>query len=474
MPNRKPIQRENEPSFKSLYFYKDTWDGRELGVDVRPYDKYTVNFSTISQSWLKEFAKRVVWYSYNTLSWATCIKRIRDLRRFSLFLSERLPGCSAQDINREIVVIDFLGYLLKKEIKTRRDILSSLKNCFDLASRFSWNDLPQIVIYEDDFPPKEKYLPRYIPQKIIDQFNQHLDSLPEPVMRMVLVLQECGMRVSELCELKFDCLRQDAQGGWFLQYHQFKMKKDHSIPISKELAVAIQEQQKFIRSNLGLKFEYLFSARNHGFHQQDEFKPAPKTMCPSSFNKYLNSFAKEKNICDSSGNVWLFQPHQFRHTVGTNMINNGVPQHIVQRYLGHESPEMTMVYAHIHDETLRKEIDKYYESRVVNFQGEAIELEETVLASNGSLDWFKKNVQARALEHGYCARPKVLGDCDIPGFDGCYNCPHWRTNKNFLPVLQDTLERINQVLNKAQSCGWELEINKNKPIKLNLEKVIQA
>ena len=89
-------------------------------------------------------------------------------------------------------------------------------------------------------------------------------------------------------------------------------------------------------------------------------------MLPSTFNKYLNSFAKEKNICDSSGNVWRFQPHQFRHTVGTNMINNGVPQHIVQRYLGHESPEMTMVYAHIHDQTLRKEIEKYYENRVVN------------------------------------------------------------------------------------------------------------
>jgi integrase len=33
------------------------------------------------------------------------------------------------------------------------------------------------------------------------------------------------------------------------------------------------------------------------------------------------------------------------------MINNGVPQHIVQRYLGHESPQMTAVYAHIHDST---------------------------------------------------------------------------------------------------------------------------
>jgi hypothetical protein len=135
---------------------------------------------------------------------------------------------------------------------------------------------------------------------------------------------------------------------------------------------------------------------------------------------------------------------------------------------------MTQVYAHIFDETLRKEIDKYHESRVVNFQGENVKLEETILSSNDDLEWFKKNVQARALEHGYCARPKVLGDCDIPGFDGCYNCSHWRTNQNFLPILRDTLERTKKVLEKARNCGWELQVKKNEPIKHNLEQVIKS
>lgn len=148
------------------------------------------------------------------------------------------------------------------------------------------------------------------------------------------------------------------------------------------------------------------------------------------------------------------------NTVGFRMINNGVPQHIVQRYLGHESPTMTQVYAHIHDQTLRKEVEKYYESRVVNFQGQAIEVSSTILDGNDELEWFKNNVQARALEHGYCARPKVLGDCDIPGFEGCYNCPHWRTNKNFLPILKSTLERTNNILKKAQDFGWNLQVKK--------------
>ena len=45
---------------------------------------------------------------------------------------------------------------------------------------------------------------------------------------------------------------------------------------------------------------------------------------------------------------------------------------------------------------------------------------------------------------------------------------------NFLPVLKDTLERTNNVLRKAQDCGWELQVHKNTPIKENLEKVIKS
>jgi len=237
------------------------------------------------------------------------------------------------------------------------------------------------------------------------------------------------------------------------------------------LALVIQEQQRYIKSNFGENYNYLFCARLG----KKYFKPVPKIMKTRSFVNFIQLLADELNICDISGKKWHFQSHQFRHTVGTRMINAGVPQHIIQRFLGHETPTMTSVYAHIHDSTLRKEIEKYHEFKVVNFQGQKVELEEeNILSSNDDLEWFKKNIQARALEHGYCARPKVLGDCDIPGFDGCYNCPHWRTNLNFLTILKDTLERTNKIIEKARNCGWELQVKKNEPIQQNLEKVIKS
>jgi integrase/recombinase XerD len=89
---------------------------------------------------------------------------------------------------------------------------------------------------------------------------------------------------------------------------------------------------------------------------QKKFTPVPSVMRAQPFVRYLNILAAKFDICDFTGKRWKFQSHQFRHTVATRMINNGVPQHIVQRYLGHESPQMTAMYAHIHDSTLRTAI----------------------------------------------------------------------------------------------------------------------
>lgn len=455
---------------------KDIWDVRNLGLSGHITEgQYKLNFTSISQLWLRESAKKYIHYSLSTLTYNASKNRLQGIQRFSLFLKNQFPYLDPSDINRSVIV-EFLNYLSRSGLseQTRIATIGSLKNFLELCSRHQWVNVPEkVVIYREDYPKLKKPLPKFIPQEVLEKLNQYLDELPESIRRMVLVLQECGMRITELCLLPFDCLLQDQQKDWFIKYYQYKMKKEIIIPISRELANLIKEQQQYINSQIEIDFPYLFCSRKPGGNYKD-FIANSKPILSKSFTTCLNKLAQEKNICDISGRVWHFHPHQFRHTVGTRMINNGVPQHIVQRYLGHESPEMTMVYAHIHDETLRKEIEKYHESKVVNFQGKTAELEETVLASGDDLEWFKKTVQARALEHGYCARPKLLGDCDIPGFDGCYNCPHWRTNKNFLPVLKDTLERTENVLNKARNCGWGLQVKKNEPIKVNLEKVIKS
>lgn len=82
-------------------------------------------------------------------------------------------------------------------------------------------------------------------------------------------------------------------------------------------------------------------------------------MKQDTFRVKLNELAYEEKMTDSKGEIFRFHAHTFQHTFDTRMINNGVPQHIVQKFLGHESPEMTARYAHIFDETLNDKFAKF-------------------------------------------------------------------------------------------------------------------
>lgn len=456
-------------------FNHDIWTTNHLGYEQGIHSHDKINFSYIQQHWLKHYFKKFILYRASTrLTFSTLNTKVGFINVFSKFLKEIDYYQEFEGINRELI-IQYFAYLKinKYSYSQHTHCISTLKTFFETGILNHWFNVEPTLIRPEDWLKRPKRLPRFIPEEVMKQLNQHLDNLPEPVMRMVLVNIECGFRIGELTRLKIDCLKSNSKGGWYIQYQMYKMNKEYTKPISNELAKVIQEQQSFIKQLFGTDFPYLFCGRARGWHD-NLFIGEKQIMSAQAFGRHLKALTEQFDIKDNSGKHWNFQTHQFRHTVGTRMINAGVPQHIIQRYLGHESPEMTSVYAHIFDETLRKEIEKFHESTVVNFQGQAVELEETLLSSDDDLEWFKKNIQARALEHGYCGRPKMLGNCDIPGFDGCYNCPHWRTNKNFLPILKGTLERTNKVIEKARNCGWELQVKKNEPIQHNLEKVIAS
>lgn len=230
-------------------FDKNIWDGRKLGADVRPSDANTINFTAIHQPWLRKAAKQYVKYTFATLSWGTCKKKKDTLVYFSSFLAEYYPGCLASDINRS-TIIKFLSYLATKKLaeKTRLNTLVDLNTFFTLCSQNGWaNVSDKVLVYKEDYPRLNKPQPRYIPQEVLEQINQHIETLPEPVMRMVLVIQDTGMRISELCRLRFDCLRQDSAGDWWLNYYQFKMKKDTLLVFLESL----QESFKNSKITLG-------------------------------------------------------------------------------------------------------------------------------------------------------------------------------------------------------------------------------
>lgn len=79
-------------------------------------------------------------------------------------------------------------------------------------------------------------------------------------------------------------------------------------------------------------------------HQTEPGRAAPRPY--ATYNAALGKLDKLHGLTDAAGNALRFtQTHRLRHTRATELLNDGVPIHVVQRYLGHKSPEMTLRYA---------------------------------------------------------------------------------------------------------------------------------
>lgn len=467
----------------------DYWDMRVLGIKQNTANRhYTINFTNISQSWLKDTLKNWIKYRSTIDAMSTLSEKMVSLRAFSNFLELRYPQLEPIHLNRN-VVLDYLSHLMELKLGTsgRHRKISCLRQFLEHSVRFNYLNIPrEPLIFDEDYPQKPKRLPRYIPKEVLEQIDCNLDALPKPIARMLIVIRESGMRVSELCNLKFDCIRQDAQGTWWLDYYRFKQKDEHTVPIRPEIAAVIQEQQQYIRENLGNLFHKLFCQtegctwfqnkipkKDLNKRELDYFSPLPKEISPNTFRGYLYKLAVDKNIRDASGQIFPIQKvHQFRHTKATDMINNGVPIEQIKRYLGHTSFSMTMVYAHIHDRTLKQQVEKYWNGgKVVNIAGELVKSHHPELETV-DMQWFKKSVLAQALPNGYCGRPVLKGPC--PHANACLTCSDFRTTREFLGIHKEELEKTEKLIQKATANGWKRQIEMNEQVKKNLEEIIKG
>jgi integrase len=64
-----------------------------------------------------------------------------------------------------------------------------------------------------------------------------------------------------------------------------------------------------------------------------------------TFARQLARWQRVIDQRDQAGQPVTATGHQFRHTLGTRLINSGVPQHVMQKLPGHASPHMTAYYA---------------------------------------------------------------------------------------------------------------------------------
>lgn len=438
----------------------DIWELSAVGIKPPPYIRVSyMSFLKINPPWLRDVAKKFIRFQSSTKAYYTLSSYMRTIVQFSNFLSSFNREVQPEEINRSIM-FSYVEYVhnLNHVNEGKNKLLTHMKYILTLTAIEEWaNITKENLLFTDDRLTITRIKPRYIPNQVLDQLNLHIGELPPDIRRLVIILQHTGRRPGEICALPFDCTIKDSDGDYFLRYYEFKMKKEETIPISHEIAAVIDEQREWITSKLDTKeIIYLFTGYKLGAMQMGTVSDALKRLSHKHAIKGLD------------GKLWNFQLHQFRHTVGTRMINAGVAAHIVQRYLKHVSPEMTMNYAHLHDSTMKAEFAKF-QGKMVDITGKIIHEQENV-EMPADMKWLKRNILAQALPNGYCGLPVQQGGC--PHANACLGCSHFRTTAQFLDQHKQQLNETTKILDTAEQYGWTRQIEMNKKVKGSLEAII--
>jgi len=136
----------------------------------------------------------------------------------------------------------------------------------------------------------------------------------------------------------------------------------------------------------------------------------------------MNIFAFQYDIRDEQGNLYHFTNHSFRHTYAIKMLNSGVDIVTIQELLAHASPEMTLRYARLLDNTKRKAFDKAMAQGVFSFRDDLLQ-SETAYDTQQILDmlWINHKLNAVATPYGVCLQ-RVNGNCQYARRPPCLTC----------------------------------------------------
>lgn len=194
------------------------------------------------------------------------------------------------------------------------------------------------------FPKKARKLPDVLTVEEIDRIEAviNLSDVEGHRNRAIIeVLFSCGLRVSELCNLKMSNLFLD---DGFIKV-EGKGSKQRLVPISEK---AIKELQLY------------FADRNH-----IDIKPGYEDFVFLSFRRKKSMgrimvFHFIKALVEKAGIQKTVSPHTFRHSFATSLLEGGANLRAIQAMLGHESIGTTEIYMHIDMSHLREEILEHH------------------------------------------------------------------------------------------------------------------
>ena len=440
---------------------RDAWQMHRLGFEGR----VVLDFSRIPQPWLKDLAKRWIRWRLSTgLSMEAGAGRpLRVLVRFASFL--RACGVTGPaGISRPLLESYLADLHAGLDGRPEQGVHVSTIGLFLSAARqHGWDPAlpPDAMIFPGDQPRQAGRLPRALPGNVMAQVEQpgNLAREKNSAYRLAtLILIRCGLRISDALKLPVDCVVTDHSGAPYLRYRNHKMKREALVPLDDEPPALIRDQrQRILDRHLAGTALFPSPTKN----------PDGKTAVSSAtYRSALYRWLKRCDIRDEHGRPVHLTPHQWRHTLGTVLINRDVPQHAVQKILDHDSPLMTARYARLPDKTVREHWEK---ARKVNAEGQPVQISPD--GPPGDASWSRQRLSraTQALPNGYCELPMVR---TCPHASSCLTCPMFVTTAEFLPQHRARRRQTLQIISAAEANGQARVAEMNQQVASNLDKII--
>ena len=262
---------------------------------------------------------------------------MRDLAQFAHYIL-RMYDVPPKKVEPEMIS-NYMSrlYELGREKSSQARALSGIKSFFNFLLLEEIIDSSPAELIEA--PKSSRPLPDTLSTEEIDRLIGSIEDNTTKGLRdraILEVLYSCGLRVSELCDLKLGDL---FFGEGYIRVIG-KGDKQRLVPMSSIARSRIQLYMD-VRSKERRKEEILF-LNNRG-------KKLTRVMIFTIIKQAAQRAGIEKKI----------SPHTFRHSFATHLLEGGANIRQVQELLGHENILTTEIYTHLDDSHLRQTLEEH-------------------------------------------------------------------------------------------------------------------